>query len=181
MRPVGSKYLLEEPLGRGATGTVWRAQVRDESGTGAVLQQVAIKVLKEELATDPDVVMRFLRERSVLLRLVHPNIVRVRDLVVEGELLALVMDLIDGPDLHRYLRSHGPLSPVAGAQGSRSAEPSMVAWVSTPIHFWFFLGTRGAVMRCKPWMQRVPSWGSALTAVARSSLAPTMTPPSGHE
>ncbi|TDU06356.1 serine/threonine protein kinase [Streptomyces sp. 846.5] len=115
MRPVGSKYLLEEPLGRGATGTVWRAQVRDESGSGAVLQQVAIKVLKEELATDPDVVMRFLRERSVLLRLVHPNIVRVRDLVVEGELLALVMDLIDGPDLHRYLRSHGPLSPVAGA------------------------------------------------------------------
>ncbi|MFC1399678.1 MULTISPECIES: serine/threonine-protein kinase [Streptacidiphilus] len=115
MRPVGSKYLLEEPLGRGATGTVWRAQVRDESGTGAVLQQVAIKVLKEELATDPDVVMRFLRERSVLLRLVHPNIVRVRDLVVEGELLALVMDLIDGPDLHRYLRSQGPLSPVAGA------------------------------------------------------------------
>ncbi|WP_052433179.1 serine/threonine-protein kinase, partial [Streptacidiphilus carbonis] len=115
MRPVGSKYLLEEPLGRGATGTVWRAQVRDESGSGAAPQQVAIKVLKEELATDPDVVMRFLRERSVLLRLVHPNIVRVRDLVVEGELLALVMDLIDGPDLHRYLRSHGPLSPVAGA------------------------------------------------------------------
>ena len=29
MRPVGSKYLLEEPLGRGATGTVWRSQVRD--------------------------------------------------------------------------------------------------------------------------------------------------------
>jgi serine/threonine-protein kinase len=115
VRPVGSKYLLEEPLGRGATGTVWRARVRDESGSGAMLQQVAIKVLKEELATDPDVVMRFLRERSVLLRLVHPNIVRVRDLVVEGELLALVMDLIDGPDLHRYLRSHGPLSPVAGA------------------------------------------------------------------
>jgi serine/threonine-protein kinase len=46
---------------------------------------------------------------------VHPNIVRVRDLVVEGELLALVMDLVDGPDLHRYLRANGPLSPVAGA------------------------------------------------------------------
>ncbi|MEY9965743.1 serine/threonine-protein kinase [Streptacidiphilus sp. MAP12-16] len=114
MRPVGSKYLLEEPLGRGATGTVWRARVRDESG-GDSGHQVAIKVLKEELATDPDVVMRFLRERSVLLRLVHPNIVRVRDLVVEGELLALVMDLVEGPDLHRYLRAHGPLSPVAGA------------------------------------------------------------------
>jgi serine/threonine-protein kinase len=74
-----------------------------------------VKVLKEELAGDPDVVMRFLRERSVLLRLRHPNIVRVRDLVVEGDLLALVMDLVDGPDLHRYLRENGPFSPVAAA------------------------------------------------------------------
>jgi serine/threonine-protein kinase len=78
-------------------------------------ETVAIKVLKEELASDPDIVMRFLRERSVLLRLTHPNIVRVRDLVVEGELLALVMDLVDGPDLHRYLRENGPFSPVAAA------------------------------------------------------------------
>jgi serine/threonine protein kinase, bacterial len=107
VRPVGSKYLLEEPLGRGATGTVWRGRVRGEEGTA-----VAVKVLKEELAGDPDVVMRFLRERSVLLRLRHPHIVRVRDLVVEGDLLALVMDLIDGPDLHRYLRENGPFSPV---------------------------------------------------------------------
>lgn len=110
MRPVGSKYLLEEPLGRGATGTVWRGQVRDEPGN-----VVAVKVLKEELASDPDVVMRFLRERSVLVRLRHPHIVRVRDLVVEGDLLALVMDLIDGPDLHRYLRENGPFSPVGAA------------------------------------------------------------------
>ncbi|MET7443063.1 serine/threonine-protein kinase, partial [Streptomyces sp. NPDC005568] len=42
-------------------------------------------------------------------------IVRVRDLVVEGDLLALVMDLVDGPDLHRYLRENGPFSPVAAA------------------------------------------------------------------
>ena len=110
MRPVGSKYLLEEPLGRGATGTVWRARVRGEEGIA-----VAVKVLKEELASDPDVVMRFLRERSVLVRLRHPHIVRVRDLVVEGDLLALVMDLIDGPDLHRYLRENGPFSPVGTA------------------------------------------------------------------
>ncbi|MFE1783651.1 protein kinase [Streptomyces sp. NPDC059506] len=122
MRPVGSKYLLEEPLGRGATGTVWRAQVRRAPSPGeeAVPSQpgetVAIKVLKEELASDPDIVMRFLRERSVLLRLTHPNIVRVRDLVVEGDLLALVMDLVDGPDLHRYLRENGRFSPAEAAR-----------------------------------------------------------------
>ncbi|MEU1406516.1 serine/threonine-protein kinase [Streptomyces sp. NPDC005728] len=120
MRPVGSKYLLEEPLGRGATGTVWRARQRETAGAEAAVagqpgETVAIKVLKEELAGDPDIVMRFLRERSVLLRLTHPNIVRVRDLVVEGDLLALVMDLVDGPDLHRYLRESGPLTPVAAA------------------------------------------------------------------
>ncbi|RVU24514.1 serine/threonine protein kinase [Streptomyces antnestii] len=120
MRPVGSKYLLEEPLGRGATGTVWRARQRETAGAEAAVagqpgETVAIKVLKEELANDADVVMRFLRERSVLLRLTHPNIVRTRDLVVEGELLALVMDLVDGPDLHRYLRENGPFSPMAAA------------------------------------------------------------------
>ncbi|BBC33626.1 Kinase domain protein [Streptomyces graminofaciens] len=120
MRPVGSKYLLEEPLGRGATGTVWRARQRETAGAEAAVagqpgETVAIKVLKEELASDPDIVMRFLRERSVLLRLTHPNIVRVRDLVVEGDLLALVMDLVDGPDLHRYLRENGPLTPVGAA------------------------------------------------------------------
>ncbi|MET9387263.1 protein kinase [Streptomyces sp. NPDC002928] len=120
MRPVGSKYLLEEPLGRGATGTVWRARQRETAGAEAAVpgqpgETVAIKVLKEELANDADIVMRFLRERSVLLRLTHPNIVRVRDLVVEGDLLALVMDLVDGPDLHRYLRENGPFTPVAAA------------------------------------------------------------------
>lgn len=66
MRPVGSKYLLEEPLGRGATGTVWRARQRETAGAEAAVagepgETVAIKVLKEELAHDADVVMRFLR------------------------------------------------------------------------------------------------------------------------
>ncbi|KOX50663.1 serine/threonine protein kinase, partial [Streptomyces sp. NRRL F-6492] len=112
--------MLEEPLGRGATGTVWRARQRETAGAEAAVpgqpgETVAIKVLKEELANDADIVMRFLRERSVLLRLTHPNIVRTRDLVVEGDVLALVMDLVEGPDLHRYIRESGPLTPVAAA------------------------------------------------------------------
>ncbi|MEV1011181.1 serine/threonine-protein kinase [Streptomyces sp. NPDC049881] len=123
MRPVGSKYLLEEPLGRGATGTVWLGRQRQAAGdeaavTGEPGERVAVKVLKEELAADPDVVMRFMRERAVLLRLgndSHQNIVRTRDLVVEGDMIALVMDLIDGPDLHRYLYENGPFSPVGAA------------------------------------------------------------------
>jgi serine/threonine-protein kinase len=120
MRPVGSKYLLEEPLGRGASGTVWRARptgTQDEpTGTRAPGATVAIKVLREELAGDPDVVLRFLQEHSALRRLTHANIVRTRDLVVEGDLLALVMDFIDGPDLHRYLRDRGPMEPLGAVR-----------------------------------------------------------------
>src|SRR5262245_22019070 len=37
VRPVGSKYLLEQPLGRGATGTVWRARQRETAGAEAAV------------------------------------------------------------------------------------------------------------------------------------------------
>ena len=104
-RPLGSRYLLDEPIGRGATGQVWRARRRAD-GT-----PVAVKVLRSELAEDPDTVVRFLRERTTLLRLNHPCLVRVRDLVAEGDTLAIVMDLVEGPDL-RQLAVRAPLSPV---------------------------------------------------------------------
>ena len=118
MRPVGSKYLLEETLGRGATGTVWRARVREgvEVPGTAPGQAMAIKVLREELAGDPDVVMRFLRERSLLLRLTHPNIVRTRDLVVEvtgaggtRRLVAVTVGLFD--DNSGLVQVTGALAP----------------------------------------------------------------------
>ena len=109
-RLLGSRYVLDEPLGRGASGTVWRGRVRD---TG---EPVAIKVLREELASDPDVVTRFLRERSLLLRVRHPNLVTVRELVVEGDRLALVMELVNGPDLRTHLCEYGPMRVDAAAR-----------------------------------------------------------------
>ncbi|MGH3345250.1 MAG: protein kinase domain-containing protein [Carbonactinosporaceae bacterium] len=107
-RSIGSRYVARAVLGRGGFGTVWRGEGPD----GAV----AIKLLREELATDPDVVARFLRERSVLVRLRHPNLIKVRDLVAEGETLALVMDLVDGHDLRTHLRERGPLPPAEAAE-----------------------------------------------------------------
>jgi serine/threonine protein kinase len=104
-RPLGSQYLLDEPIGRGATGQVWRARRRAD-GT-----PVAVKVLRSELAEDPDTVVRFLRERTTLLRLNNPHLVRVHDLVAEGDTLAIVMDLVEGPDL-RQLAVRAPMSPV---------------------------------------------------------------------
>ncbi|HEY3872952.1 MAG TPA: protein kinase [Actinocrinis sp.] len=102
-QPIGSRYELEEQLGRGAFGSVWRGRVRQ---TG---EAVAVKVLLEELAADADVVTRFLRERTALVGLRHRSLVSIRDLVVEGDVLALVMQLVEGPDLRHYLRGRGTL------------------------------------------------------------------------
>jgi serine/threonine protein kinase len=93
--PLGSGYLLDRPIGSGATGRVYRGRRRAD---GAL---VAVKVLREDLARDPDTVVRFLRQRTVLRALHHPHLVRVHDLVAEGELLAVVMDLVEGDDLRR--------------------------------------------------------------------------------
>lgn len=108
VRRLGSRYVLHAPLGRGASGEVWRGS-READGSA-----VAVKILRAELTDDDEVVERFLRERRVLLGFDHPHLVKVRDLVAEGDTLAIVMDLIEGTDLRRYLRAAGgPLDPAA--------------------------------------------------------------------
>jgi serine/threonine-protein kinase len=100
---LGSRYLLKERLGRGAMGTVWRA-VNTDTNT-----DVAVKVLSEELSDEPEMVARFIQERNALVAVRHPNLVRIHDLVVEDGRLAIIMDLIPGPDLHRHLMERGVL------------------------------------------------------------------------
>ena len=104
-KSLGSNYLLHEVLGRGAMGQVFAGTARPDG------RPVAIKVLKPELVSDAEVIARFVQERSILMSVDDPNVVRVTDLVVEGETLAIVMELIAGPDLRRYLRERGPLPP----------------------------------------------------------------------
>ncbi|GAA0226361.1 serine/threonine-protein kinase [Cryptosporangium japonicum] len=105
--PLGSRYELVEKIAGGATGSVWRARVL---ATGEL---VAAKQIRAELATDADVVDRFLRERRVLTSIQHPAVVRIRDLVVEGEQISLVMDLVDGADLRHTLAVAGALAPTS--------------------------------------------------------------------
>jgi serine/threonine-protein kinase len=72
---------------------------------------VAIKLLHEDLTADQALIARFVQERTVLTGLRHPRIVGVRDLVVDGNDLALVMDLLNGPDLRGRLDREGPMPP----------------------------------------------------------------------
>jgi hypothetical protein len=86
-------------------GQVFRGTVR---GSGA---PVAVKVLKPELVSDTEVVARFFQERSILTSVDHPNVAKVLDLVVEGDTLGIVMELVEGQDLRHYLRIRRTLPP----------------------------------------------------------------------
>ncbi|WP_328363574.1 serine/threonine protein kinase [Streptomyces sp. NBC_00445] len=104
-RKIGSRYTAHQILGRGSAGTVWLG----EGPEGPV----AIKLLREDLASDQELVGRFVQERTALLGLEHPNVVSVRDLVVDGNDLALVMDLVRGTDLRTRLDRDRRLAPEA--------------------------------------------------------------------
>jgi len=101
--PVVPGYVLEELLGRGGSGEVWRARPR---GSGA---PVAVKVL---LRGDPE---RQVREAALLAELDHPHVVRLHQVVrrrtPDGEQVALVLDLLAGGSLAALLAARGRLRP----------------------------------------------------------------------
>lgn len=102
---LGAGYRLVRPIGAGACGQVWLAT---DTRTG---EDVAAKLLRPEHAADHEIVARFVAERSVLTSLRHPDIVAVRDLVVEGDRVAIVMDYVPGGTLRDLLDRRTNLAP----------------------------------------------------------------------
>jgi serine/threonine protein kinase len=99
---VGS-YLLREKIGSGGFGTVYRGvHAHDEE------LQVAIKVIHPFLLEQPDVLVTVRAECRAVDRLDHPNIVRFRDLVVQPDVTAIVLELLQGRDLCALLRAGLP-------------------------------------------------------------------------
>ncbi|AGL17622.1 serine/threonine-protein kinase [Actinoplanes sp. N902-109] len=109
-RRVGRSYVLIAPVGRGATGTVWRGL---ESSTG---DQVAVKLLHEGLVQQPAQVSRFVQERSILKLVRHEHVVGVRDMFSVGGSLALAMEYVAGGSLRDRLLRDGPLPPAEAAR-----------------------------------------------------------------
>ncbi|MFO0580013.1 MAG: protein kinase [Polyangia bacterium] len=105
-RILARTYLIEELLGSGGMGAVYRAR---QLRTGGL---VAVKVLKPEAASEVEILRRFRTEAQVIAGLRHPHIVQVIDFHEEGGSAApfLVMDLLEGEDLHTRLRKTGRLS-----------------------------------------------------------------------
>jgi serine/threonine protein kinase len=101
---LGERYQLQEPIGRGGMATIYRGRdIRMD-------RTIAIKVLREVYSTDPKFVTRFQREAKAASALQHPNIVQVFDYGQSDGNYFIVMELIEGTDLRRYLRSRGILA-----------------------------------------------------------------------
>ncbi len=100
-----NRYEILDTIGRGGMADVYLAFDRRR------MVKVAIKVLREDLAEDPDFVRRFAREARALAQLDHPNIVRFYSFEKENYLAFLVMDYVDGNTLRTELaRREQPLS-----------------------------------------------------------------------
>jgi len=104
-----SVYRIEDVLGEGGMGVVYRAQDEVRNRT------VALKCLHSNLAGDAGIRRRFIREARVMRGWSHPNVVAIHDLVEQEYLLAIVMELIVGPTLARHLerwRGRMPLEEI---------------------------------------------------------------------
>jgi tRNA A-37 threonylcarbamoyl transferase component Bud32 len=105
-RTVDNKYRIEQLLGRGGMGAVYRA--RDMR----LDRLVALKVVRAELLGEPDARRRFRREAQIVARLQHPSIVAVFDYGTFADGGAyLVMELVRGEDLRHVLQREGRLKP----------------------------------------------------------------------
>jgi serine/threonine protein kinase len=111
------KYLLEEPIGEGGMGKVYRGR------NPRLKQKVAIKELSAHLVRDQQAVRRFLREIRLSAQASHPNLVRALDAEEQGGRLYLVMEYVPGQDLARFVKKNGQLSvPLAVDYLCQSAE-----------------------------------------------------------
>ena len=100
-RVLGGKYQVTSFIREGGMAQVFCGAQPGEP------HHVAIKVVHPELATDGEIVARFLREANVASRLDHPNIVRTIDVGQDGDLLYMVMELLLGDDLSARVKLKG--------------------------------------------------------------------------
>src|SRR5215472_6976961 len=106
---IGSDFLgyrIEELIGRGGMGVVYRAyDLR-------LKRPVALKLVAPSLARDERFRERFARETELVMSLEHPNVVPIYDAGDVDGRVYLAMRLVNGADLGSLLRTEGPLEPV---------------------------------------------------------------------
>ena len=102
---VGGRYEILRPLGRGGMGAVYRAhdRVLDET--------VALKVLRGDVASAPEMPKRFRSEIKLARRVAHPNVCRIYEYGEDGPRQYISMELVEGTNLKEVLKRRGALPP----------------------------------------------------------------------
>jgi serine/threonine-protein kinase len=119
---LDDKYRIDAFISGGGMGAVYRAQHVMLGKT------VAVKVIKDELVTSDEVVLRFQREARAASNLDHPNIVNVYDLGQTSEgTLYIAMEFIDGPSLRDAIRQIGPFPPARAVDILRQVASALSA------------------------------------------------------
>lgn len=124
---LAGRYRLLTLLGRGGAGEVWQAE------DTVLARQVAVKLLRS-LDGDPmDAVQRFQAEAQAAARLTHPNVVATYDVGAAGDRVFLVMELVQGPDLQKLMRTAGlptaDLVAEIATQGARALDAAHEAGI----------------------------------------------------
>jgi eukaryotic-like serine/threonine-protein kinase len=104
-RALGGRYRLIRELARGGMAVVWEAH------DDLLDRRVAVKLLHDQFAGDPEFLERFRREARAAARLSHPNIVPIYDVGEDADTHTpfIVMELVDGGNLKDRIRRAGPL------------------------------------------------------------------------
>lgn len=100
---LGNRYRVEQMLGQGGMGRVYKAFDKE------LERMVALKVLQPELVSDPSALQRFKQELLLASRISHKNILRIHDLGEADGVKFISMAFVEGEDLHHLLRTHGRL------------------------------------------------------------------------
>ena len=96
-------YETRGELGRGGMAIVYQGL------QPSLNRPVAIKVLPEQFAAQPELLARFEREGTIIAQLNHPNIVQVIDRGRQGNTLYIVMEYLEGRNLNQTVRKGGPI------------------------------------------------------------------------
>lgn len=104
---LAGRYRLLHQLGKGGMGSVWTAEHL------ALHSLVAVKLLDDQIAKNPDAVERFRREAQAAATLRSAHVVQVLDYGVDGTTPFLVMEMLKGEDLAARLQRSGRLEPSA--------------------------------------------------------------------
>ena len=107
---LGGRYEILELLGQGGMGAVYKARDRE------VDRLVALKVIRPELAGDPDVLPRFKQELILARQVTHKNVIRIFDLGEAEGAKFISMEYIDGRDLKSIHAERGKLQPEEAAE-----------------------------------------------------------------